>query len=70
MQRALQRAQAAPKTQVGRRPVPRSEPPRVKEMFVRFKLFYGLPILKIEMGNCNTYSISPNIPQNKTEFKL
>merc|ERR1712131_414865 len=28
--RALERAQAAPRNQVGRRPVPRSEPPRVK----------------------------------------
>merc|ERR1712168_1201179 len=30
VQRALERAQAAPRNQVGRRPVPRSEPPRVK----------------------------------------
>ena len=30
VQRALERSQAAPKNQVGRRPVIRSEPPRVK----------------------------------------
>ena len=33
VQRALERAQAAPRNQVGRRPVPRSEPPRVKGSF-------------------------------------
>jgi len=31
VKRALERAQAAPRSQVGRKPVPRSEPPRVKE---------------------------------------
>ena len=30
VQRALERAQAAPRTQVGRKPIRRSEPPRVK----------------------------------------
>jgi len=30
VQRALERAQAAPKTQIGRRPIRRSEPPRIK----------------------------------------